>query len=319
MILEHMLQQILRDFLLMYKNFFHWNVSKIMIYIWAALFALLIASPFFAIAIAIGFYDPVNWQEIFGYYTQTGRLPITFMETIEVHWANVILNSSLILLWFWMLFVGWMQYLVTSSRLYLWYIDGEKLPFFANSYFSFAYFKKLTTFLGWFGLILLAPVLFFVVISAGAFFGIWYETIIQNDEQFVLIVALGFMISLVVFFYLTLRFGYGYLVLCDQKNYPEKKSWLFYVKESNKLTQWNMFQIVWITLLFAVCLYLPIEIFSYISSEVLKNDVITLIWGIVSFLLFSLTYEMLFVSMYRRILLKKHQKEISEQNKEEIV
>jgi hypothetical protein len=59
---------------------------------------VLLASPFFIIAISIGYSDPVNWQEIFGYYSQTGRLPITFLETIEVHGWNVLLNSSLILL-----------------------------------------------------------------------------------------------------------------------------------------------------------------------------------------------------------------------------
>jgi small neutral amino acid transporter SnatA (MarC family) len=79
-----------------------------------------------------------------------------------------------------------------------------------------------------------------------------------------------------------------------------------------------MLKILWITLLFSVIIFLPIEIVSTIISEVIKNDVISIVWGILAFLLFSLSYEMLFTSMYRRILLKNNQKEISEE-KQEIV
>lgn len=145
-------------------------MSKILIFIAAFLFALLLAIPFFGVAIVIGFLDPVNWQQLFIYYHANGTFPVTLVEEFSLHKGYVLGNSFLMLFGFLFGFLGFMQYLLTSSKLYLDYIDGEKTPFFGNVYFHFSVFKKYMAYLGWLGFFLLAPIVVFIITIVITFF-----------------------------------------------------------------------------------------------------------------------------------------------------
>lgn len=52
------------------------------------------------------------------------------------------------------------------------------------------------------------------------------------------------MVHLGWFIYLAIRYGYGYLAIVDQKNYSELHSGWFYMQESKRLTQGNMWKII---------------------------------------------------------------------------
>lgn len=313
-----MLKQVFGDFLLLYKNFLHWNVSKILIYIAAFIFAFVLSLPFFLGMFAVMYVSPVNWGEIVWYYAQTNMLPVTFYESINVHMWYFIWSGFLAILGILMLIAGFMQYLLTTTKLYLWYIDGEKVPFLGNIYFNFKIFWKYVVYLGWVGLILLLPLLVFLVgfiTLVVSFGGVELLNESANINGFILSVSIFGLLCLIWFIYTSFRFGYGYLALVDEKNYPEKQSWIFYLKESFKLTKGKFWKFFGIILLFSICIYFPIWIIEGILYEIVKNDILNLIWSVGMFLFFTLSYEMLFVSLYRRLFLEN--KEEKNTSKEE--
>ena len=314
-----MLKQVFGDFLLLYKNFLHWNVSKVLIYLAAFMFAFLLSLPFFLGMFAVMYFSPINWGEIVWYYSQTNMLPVTFYESLHIFMLYFIASGVLAVLWVAMLFAGFMQYLLTSSKLYLWYIDGEKVPYLGNIYFNLKIFFKYIIYLGWVGLILLLPILVFIVwfvLLVLSFWGVELLNESANINGFLISVGILFFLSLIVFIYMSFRFGYWYLAIVDEKKYPEKKSWFFYIQESLRLTKWNFWRFVGIILVFSLCIYLPIWIIETILDEVIKNDILNFIWWIVTFLFITLTYEMLFVSIYRRVFLKNKVEENTEKNEE---
>jgi hypothetical protein len=87
------LKTIYRDILLLYRNFFHWNVSKILITISSFLFALFLSLPFFLILAVIMYFDPIDWRDmlkniasnqIFALSTAYQNIGIIILESIFI-------------------------------------------------------------------------------------------------------------------------------------------------------------------------------------------------------------------------------------------
>jgi hypothetical protein len=61
-----MFTKVYLDILTVYKNFVHWNISKIIISIVSFLFGILLALPFLLLAGFIAYLSPIDWKSIIG-------------------------------------------------------------------------------------------------------------------------------------------------------------------------------------------------------------------------------------------------------------
>ncbi len=305
-----MLKNVFGDFLLLYKNFIHWNVSKILIHIAAFLFALLLSLPVFWLALLVWYLSPIEWRELF---LQADVSNLLWVESMSLHTWYFIGIAILTVLAFLLLFAGFMQYLLTLSKLYLGYIDGEKIPFLGNIYFHFRIFWKYLAYLGWLGLILLIPFVLFLISVVVLWIVFWGEQLILEllsggtlPIPFLFSSGISFLLALIAFIYISFRFGYWYLPLVDTKNYPELQSGWFYIKESCKLTSGKFWRFVWITIVFFIVIMIPYSIIDGIIVWYINQDIVTFIWTILSFFIIGSAYEMIFVSLYKRLLLKNN-------------
>ena len=54
------------DVLILYKNFIHWNISKVLIALCSFLLGVLLAIPFFLVAFVVSLLGPIDWGELIG-------------------------------------------------------------------------------------------------------------------------------------------------------------------------------------------------------------------------------------------------------------
>lgn len=124
------------DVFFMYRNFFHWNISKILITIWSFVLASIIALPVLFLAIVIGFIDPINWN-IFIESELLGTDPtLEMIANISTHpfWLGGVVFFIVLSAF---LFFSSLSYgLFLMLRISLKYTQRKKLALRKNLYFS---------------------------------------------------------------------------------------------------------------------------------------------------------------------------------------
>jgi len=58
------LKLIFSDVAFTYKNFLHWNFSKILSFLVSILLGLTIALPIIVLVVIVAFIDPINWIQV---------------------------------------------------------------------------------------------------------------------------------------------------------------------------------------------------------------------------------------------------------------
>jgi len=116
------------------------------------------------------------------------------------------------------------------------------------------------------------------------------------------------------FLYLAYRVSFSYMILMDSKNYPEKKSAMFYVKESFFISKGvKIFKFILFLILFTLIM-LP---FDYIGNYVETHFAsFIFIYGIILFVILGNIFEMYVISIYRRVMLEHQPLKIEELKKE---
>lgn len=160
-----LLEKIFKDVLLLYKNFIHWGISKLIIgIVWYCLgFAL--ALPFLLLVLLFGYIDGIDWawvvQDIQFWVFSTVSAEQIFSEFYMVIFEWLLLITAVF-----SFFVWWTYSVILQFFLYKNYIEGEKLKYVKNFYFDIQKFKVFLGVLLWTMLYCSIPVLWGIIVLA---------------------------------------------------------------------------------------------------------------------------------------------------------
>lgn len=300
------------NFSILYKNFLHWNILKILINIFPILLGLLLALPFFWIFFWFVYFDPINWQEIIWSYVNTKSIWLSFLTAVTSHFFYVLVEVLLLVISIW-LFLFWYSYrVVLFSKINMDYVSFKKTPYFSkNIYFDFKYIFKYLSIVSWTWLILLIPFLIFLILMRVYVFSFWwvdeiYKTMLQSQiNTFSTVSLVTFLILVLVFVYLSYRLSYSYILILDEnKDELKDKTWLYFVKKSFEITSWikKLFKFLVLLILFSIFMY----IISFIWEKLEDFwNLAKIIYTIVVFLFINWLFEMLIVTTYYEIMIKE--------------
>lgn len=303
------IKNILADISVLYKNFFHWNISKVLILITSILLWILLSLPFFLILAVVVFFDPIEWKDIIYNYYTTQTIGLSLMTALSSHLVYILIEWFLFILAAGF-FMFWASYKnITMTKLNLDYLYSEPTAYFKNIYFDFGKIYKFLWVVSWIWLILLIPVLVFIISFFIILFSFWWidkvSALVQEwyFNMFSVLTLTSFFINLLVFIYLAYRVTFSYILMLDEKNYPETQKAIFYVKESFKITSWlKIFSFFALIIVFTLVM-LPIDyLWKYLENF---WSFVTFIYWILIFLAINWLFEMFIVSIYRNIMLDK--------------
>jgi len=335
-----LLKSIFLDIILLYRNFLHFNISKIIIYLVSILYAVIMAVSIIVLTLVL-FPDIYNW--------------------VSINIYSVIENNLFLLLF---LFIGFiliystfLYNVILFNKLNLYYIEWNKLNISKNNYFNFKlfliYFKIILLIIWIFILFLIIYLLLLSLILIPIFW--WVENVkniidinIYNNFSIVSLLIASSLILL--YFYLIYRIIFSLIILVNEyeKNGINKIS--YYIKKSFNITKGfkKVFKFVSV-FIFIIILAFPISIpisilnssFEKISDYIsirkweervkkldyrYKQDLILEFWEdkilldlykelnkkryviwflyILNFMFIYGLFEMMFVSFYKRELIK---------------
>lgn len=156
------LAAIWNDVKLVYKNFWHWNLSKVVLTTYATLASFIVSIPFL-VGIFWGLYQVMPYFNALKVNDIDGGLKIILSQ---LPYILLILFFGLIVLSVVIFFFSYLYYLLT--HVYKSYLDGEKLAIGKNHYFSWTHMWKFMGVFSWLSLYFLVP----IVIGVVVFFGI---------------------------------------------------------------------------------------------------------------------------------------------------
>lgn len=272
--MQQMFLQVFSDLKVLYSNFIHWNISKILIGIISLVLWILMALPFFAVWFLLAYLSPIDWKTIFSSLYLWNSFDFLLLSVLSQNIFYVIFIILIVILWVWIFFL-WTSYkYVLISKLYLNYIDWEKMPYFkGNIYFSWKYIIKYTSLLWVSALYLLIPFFLFIIFAwililiFGWFDWVW--AIMKNPiNLFSSLLLLFFIASLIFFFYITYRLQFAYFYFLDDKqDFLQKAS--FYIKKSFSATK-NI-KLLWKYLVLIIVMWLILSPFFFIESRIASN------------------------------------------------
>lgn len=237
------IKQLFLDLSLLFKNFIHWNISKILIWILSFLLWVLLWLPILILMVIIWYFDPVNWQELLYNMTSQSTIPIQFYSELIANVWYVVLQWFLALVLI-TLFIIWISYkFILYSKLNLSYLSWKKLPYKENVYFDFALIKKFAWILGWGGLYLLIPIWVFILSFIILYFIFGWASILWSlwtwFNAFSIILLIIAILCILVFIYISFRITFSFVNLVDNQRFEELKTGKEYVKDSIWISKWT--------------------------------------------------------------------------------
>jgi len=314
-----MFKAIFWDIKLVYKNFVHWNISKVLIFLSSIWLWILLSLPFFIIAVIIAYLDPINWKEVLYPLTSWTTIPMwLYMSFFQNIWF-FILEIVLFILAIWMIYFWYSYKTLLFSKLNLSYINWEKLPYKENDYFNFKLIWAYFWVLWWGGLILFIPIIVFLVLFWILVFSLgWINSVVNLTNwwinTFTVLSLILFIITTISFIYLSYKITFSFINIVDSKRFPKiEKNTRVYIKDSFKIS-WGIKILKFILML--LILWLILLPFNYLRDVIIVN-IYTYIWyTLFMFLAFTWLFEMLVVSLYKRVMLWDWEK--VEENKKEV-
>ena len=250
------------DIYSLYRNFFHWNISKIFIFIWSIILGFLVILPILWILI------------LYAYFVKLGMKELFFQIFSNNLWDDLVVNIFLHFITF-LFFIAYTYWYALLIKLNLKYLKWGKLKYLKNYYFNFSKIGKyfLMSFINIF--ILIIPFILLLIIILVLFLFIWETwvsdlaaTIINwKNYLFVIISLILLIVSSLSSLYLLYRVYFSYFIFIeDDKN---KHKILFYIKESFKLTKWFKKILKFTSILIIYLLFLfPIKfVWEYLENS----------------------------------------------------
>ena len=341
----NLIKNIFGDIFMLYKNFFHFNLSKVVIYLVAILYTIILFIPF----------GIVFWI-LYYYLLNSG-----WLYSI---WANLwilIPSMLLVIIWLFILIIAFSYNYVLLTKMNLNYINWKKLKLWKNEYFNFklfwVFFK--TFFLNI--LILLFPFVVGFILMTILVLSFWWVLEAQKISSswvlnsFSISSIIILIISIIWFIYLIYKTLFVTTILVDESKWKDFKRPMYYIKKSFKLTSgFKIFFRFVVTAILVVIISLPFSIplnyFSYnndrlsnyieykvnpdsfsendfyyiewlknefdwqdlvkLSKTLNKNIKYRMLLEVLNFLFIYGLFEMFIVSFYKRELLWKKRKKI---------
>lgn len=305
----NIIKNIFSDISLIYRNFLHWNISKVLIYFFAFILWIVLTLPFLLVFWLFIFFDPIDWKDIISTYISTQSVWLSLLTAFSVHYIYLIIEWFLLILWFLSFSFWYAYYILSLSNLYFNYVKWEKLPYFKNIYFNLSVIKKYIYMLSWWSLFLIIPILVFVLWFFITLFVFWWldEVYLAQSSDWVnmfsVIVWIIFLVCLLAFVYISYRITFAYLIYLDERNSEEvdKKS-LYYIKKSFEITWWlKIFKFLLFMVIFTIIL-LPVQYLTNYLEDVWW--ITYFLYSVITFLTISWLFEMFFLSVYRNLMKK---------------
>lgn len=302
------IKNILWDFWFLYQNFFHWNLSKILINIFSILLWILLALPFFIILWLFIYFDPIAWKDIIYSYINWS-IWLSFISAISSSLFYVLIEAFLFITWV-LIFLFWASYkMILFTKLNIEYKNRNKLNYMSNLYFDKNTIIKYLGIVSWIWIILLIPFLVFLILFTIYIFSFWwiesiYTMTLSNNINIFSILSLStFLILLFVFIYLSYKVSFSYIIMLDEDNLGERKKALYYVKKSFKITNWFIKFIKFLLLIIIFTIF--ISIIDIVWKEISNYwDIVKILYTVFIFLCINWLFEMLLVWAYYNIMIE---------------
>lgn len=238
-----------KDILLLYKNFIHWNLSKIVINVVALLVWILFALPFLIFAWFVWLIDPIPWGTFISYQLQWVSPILEVLSFASLHTFSFVIVTITMILGLGA-FLIWNAYSnVLYARLYTSYLEGKKLSIWDHISLSRNRLRSFVSIALWHlvyvsipVLVVLGIVLWVIILhSAGAF----------SFELFSLILLIITLLSIFLLSYIIYRLLFSVIFLaCESGTELLKYSGRYYIKKSISLTSgWRNY----LKFLFVLC------------------------------------------------------------------
>jgi len=250
------------DIFVLYKNFFHWNLNKIIIYIWSFIFAFLLSLPFLGLLFLFSY---LFWVDIAWLFNSLINNQVT---------TNLYINISFYIITIIFFISNFYKYILLN-KLNFDYLKWQKSKILDNYFFDLIKIKKyfVISLINLFFLLLLSLIFFLIfVIIFFVFWGSeWIQSIIStwNNNIFSIISLIVSIIFVISFLYLIYRLVFSYYILSDNKNSEIKP--FEYIKKSFKMTKWfkKVSKLVSLIIIFWI-FFIP----SYIAITFYDNNMI---------------------------------------------
>ncbi len=228
-----LIKSIFLDILKLYKNFLHWNISKLFISLGSIALSFLLAIPFIIVLVIMYFAFDLN-----SYVTSMDVSLFSLLGFLSGEPLIFTLFIIFSLLTFFSALLGYSYRRVLFTKLNLSYIDWKKISYIKNKYFDFKliwkYFKVITLI----ALFVSVPFFVFIIWFFILFFifgwASWVQALLISSQfnLFSLLALLLLLICFVAFVYISYRLYFAVIMLVDKKHYEDNEKPMFYIIES---------------------------------------------------------------------------------------
>lgn len=268
------LKEIAHNIWRLFQNFWHWNLSKVAIFIITLLTAVVASIPFlgviwFLINNMVGGLGVSVIQDLM----TTGILPDTVVdELLKNYWIiGVILLCGAIIFGIVTCMMTYGYYL--NIRVYQSYIEGNRLDIRKNDYVSIPHIWKFLGILGWSSLYLVIPVLFGLVGAGIMMYLTTGSGLLVSQPIIGGILLVATFIFLFFFIKIAVQVMFSYILMIEKNAITTPAREL--VQKSISLAKGNVLQIIALLLPFAVIIafggVLLQNIKEYRDIRVLEN------------------------------------------------
>ena len=271
-LLKNMFRALFWDIKLLFQNFFHWNFSKLIIWVFSFILALLSFLPFFVVLIILWVIDPIPWWSI---------LLDGVNESVQLQALSAFSESPVFLVVELFISVIWIAFAlgvfsyksILFFELYESYNAWDRKSLWEN--ISLYHFKKYLKAFPVFASILLVYILAFVLIILFIIFVSWgflraADIVASSTFNFVSVSSLAAFVSFFLLFCYTfyrLIFGFIFLTETDSSdNHVNQYFRLSYYKTRPAY-------VFWVFLVFMFLFWLikyPVDIYRDVLNQ--KNQ-----------------------------------------------
>lgn len=258
-----LLKNILWNVILLYNNFIHWNLSKLLYYIYGIIVGVLLAIPFVILAGLCIWWSDMSIAIVTNFLLY-GSGGVEFMwslfssPVISII-ALVLLALAALALW---LGISYGEYLLYGLN--FGYLKWKKIKIFSKKrFYNIVLLKKYIALCAWVWASLLVPIVIYLMIIGAIVIGFWWIEPLNN--YLILNPSNAVSISLLILFIIVIglcvgliyRLSFAFLLLIDSK--ASKTSALKYLKKSYILTSgWKKPFRFLIVLLLALLAFSPL-------------------------------------------------------------
>ncbi len=254
----------LRNIVLLFTHFFHWNISKICTSIGAFLLSFLYALVPFILALISLYFSDIDILNIQNYINPVSPQFLAF-------WFMGIAVIVFMVLTILILFIGTTYSTLLLAKVNSWYIDTNTLWIRENSYFSgklFREYMKMNMVMILYAIVVtvIAIIVMLIPFFVSYYLG-WEQFIATLGEEINTFSILSFVIAvlyIVTVLYWLYRMSFGYLFLADEDiSYKQALKKSFVSTKSHKI----LMKFIFIMFVFSLVLF-PV---SYISASLDSN------------------------------------------------